>query len=208
MGGWRSTARSGRNSLSAGENSSLTPHPHPARHPHPPTVMSLLRIERLGFGKGRQRMALERRTLPTLSYRTCIPGYGLQSCWRDQTGVVKRRRELLAHPIPLLVRFTPTKSLHLTLLSLLISPIYALPGALPHFLGPGSARVCSRLVTAHGVGTRAACSVARTPPRAYTSSPYATPTATPPPPQTRGWWPPPRVLGAHATWHWSASFCL
>jgi hypothetical protein len=52
-------------------------------HPRPlptHTAMCKLRIGRLGFGTGRQKPALERGTTPTLSRRTCIPPYGLQSC--------------------------------------------------------------------------------------------------------------------------------
>jgi hypothetical protein len=44
------------------------------------TVSCLLRIGRVGFGTGRQKMALERCTTPAVSRRTCSPGYGLQSC--------------------------------------------------------------------------------------------------------------------------------
>jgi hypothetical protein len=41
------------------------------------TAVRKSRIGRLGFGTGRQRMALERGTSPKLSRRTCSPRYGL-----------------------------------------------------------------------------------------------------------------------------------
>jgi hypothetical protein len=45
---------------------------------HRPTAMQKLRIERLRFGAGRQKMALERWTNPKRSRRTCTREYELQ----------------------------------------------------------------------------------------------------------------------------------
>jgi hypothetical protein len=60
--------------------------------------MKELRIVTLGFGTGRQKMALERWTKPTLSRRACTCEYGIQSCRGKSAGVVKRPRELISHP--------------------------------------------------------------------------------------------------------------
>jgi hypothetical protein len=61
--------------------------------------------ERLGFDTGRQRMALERWTIPTLSRRAC--SRRLESCQMDCAGVANNDGvESL-----LLVRFTPNQSL-------------------------------------------------------------------------------------------------
>jgi hypothetical protein len=57
------------------------------------TAMQKLRIVMLGFGAGRQKMALERGTNPKLSRRTCTCEYGLQSCRGKSAGVAKWRRE-------------------------------------------------------------------------------------------------------------------
>jgi hypothetical protein len=52
-----------------------------------------MRIVTLGFGTGRQKMALERWTTPKLSRRTCAYEYGLQSCRGKSAGVAKRPRD-------------------------------------------------------------------------------------------------------------------
>jgi hypothetical protein len=52
----------------------------------------------IGFGTGRQKMALERCTTPTLSRRTCRSRYGLPSWRRKSAGGAKRPRELVSHP--------------------------------------------------------------------------------------------------------------
>jgi hypothetical protein len=56
-------------------------------------AMETLRIGRLGFGTGRQRMVLERWTNPKLSRRACTCEYGLQSCRGKSAGVAKWPRE-------------------------------------------------------------------------------------------------------------------
>jgi hypothetical protein len=75
------------------------------------TIETILRIGRLGFGAGRQRMALERGTTLTLMKRPCSPQRGLQSHQRNCAGVAKRRRELIPTPKPLLP-FLPFHLLH------------------------------------------------------------------------------------------------
>ena len=55
-------------------------------------MMKKSRIVTLGFGTERQKMALERRTKPKRSRRTCSSMYGLQSCEREIGG----RRETAA----------------------------------------------------------------------------------------------------------------
>ena len=56
------------------------------------------RIGRLGFGTGRQKMALERWTIPKLQRRTCSPRYGRPYWRKNSAGVAKRPRELISHP--------------------------------------------------------------------------------------------------------------
>ena len=58
-----------------------------------------LRIERLGFGTARQKMALERETNHKLPRRTCSPRHGLQSCRGKSAGVAKRPRERIFPPL-------------------------------------------------------------------------------------------------------------
>jgi hypothetical protein len=60
-----------------------------------------VRIGRLGFVTGRQKMVLERRTTPELSQRTCGLPRGLQSCQSEWAGVAKRGHELICHPNPI-----------------------------------------------------------------------------------------------------------
>jgi hypothetical protein len=74
------------------------------------TIETILRIGRLGFGAGRQRMALERGTTLTLMKRPCSPQRGLQSHQRNCAGVAKRRRELIPTPKPLFIFYTQTPS--------------------------------------------------------------------------------------------------
>jgi hypothetical protein len=59
-----------------------------------------LRIVTLGFGTGRQKMALERGTTPKRSRRACSRRYGLHSWGGESAGVARRRRELISHPSP------------------------------------------------------------------------------------------------------------
>jgi hypothetical protein len=61
-------------------------------------AMKKLRIERFGFGTGRQKLVLERCTKPKRMRRTCRPRYGLPSCRGKSAGVAKRPRELISHP--------------------------------------------------------------------------------------------------------------
>jgi hypothetical protein len=74
------------------------------------TIETILRIGRLGFGAGRQRMALERGTTLTLMKRPCSPQRGLQSHQRNCAGVAKRRREVIPTPKPLFIFYTQTPS--------------------------------------------------------------------------------------------------
>ena len=61
-------------------------------------AMQKSRIVTLRFGTGRQKIALERCTTPTLSRRTCRSRYGLPSWRRKSAGGAKRPRELVSHP--------------------------------------------------------------------------------------------------------------
>ena len=60
--------------------------------------MQQSRIVTLRFGTGRQKMALERWTNPTLSRRTCTCEYGLQFGGGKSAGFAKQPRELFSHP--------------------------------------------------------------------------------------------------------------
>jgi hypothetical protein len=69
--------------------------------------MQQSRIVTLGFGTGRQKMALERWTNPTLSRRTCTCEYGLQFGGGKSAGFAKQPRERSPPPpksLPLTIR--------------------------------------------------------------------------------------------------------
>jgi hypothetical protein len=66
-----------------------------------------LRIERLGFGAGRQETVLERETNPKISRRACTCEYGLLSCRGESAGIAKRPRERSLTPKSLTSRFAP-----------------------------------------------------------------------------------------------------